>query len=77
MNRSIRSIALQGETAAPFRIVRIVLDHEGRRNPRDDISNPHGVRRQLFESMERDSKFTASDQRPDLIEGAAHTIPSR
>ncbi len=27
--RSIRSIPLQGQTAAPFRIVRIVLNHEG------------------------------------------------
>ena len=31
MNRSIGSIPLQGETAAPLRIVR---DHDGRRNPR-------------------------------------------
>ena len=43
MNRSIRSIALPDETAAPFRIVRIVLDHESLRNPGDDITNPHGI----------------------------------
>ena len=76
MNRSIRSIALQDETAAPFRVVRIVLDHESPRNPGDDITNPHGIRRQLFESMKRDSHFAACDQRPDLLEGATHTIPS-
>ena len=76
MNRSIRSIALQDETAAPFRIVRIVLDHESLRNPGDDITNPHGIRCQLFESMKRDPHFAACDLRPDLLEGATHTTPS-
>ncbi len=76
MNRSIRSIALQDETAAPFRIVRTVLDHESPRNPSDDITNPHGNRRQLFESKKQDSHFAACDQRPDLLDGATRTIPS-
>ena len=77
MNGSIRSIPLQGETAAPFRIVRIVLDHEGRRNPGDDIASPHCVRRQLFESVKRDPHFAACGQRPDLLERATHTVPSK
>ena len=77
MNRSIRSIALQGETAAPLRIVWVVLDHEGRRNPGDDIANPYCVRRQLLESMKRDSYLATCDQRPDLVEGATHTVPSK
>ncbi len=77
MNRSIGSIPLQGETAAPFRIVRIVLNHEGRRDPGDDIANPYGVRRQLIESMKRDSHLATCDQCPDLIERATHTVPSK
>ena len=76
MKRSIRSIALQDETAAAFRIIRIVLDHESPRNPGDDITNPHGIRCQLFESMKRDSHFAACDQRSDLLERATHAIPS-
>ena len=77
MNRSTGSIPLQDETAAPFRIIRIVLDHQGGRNPGDDIANPHCVRRQLFESMKRDSHFAACYQRPDLLDRATHTTPSR
>ena len=76
MNRSIRSIALQDETAGPFRIIWIVLDNESLRDPGDDITNPHCIRRQLFESMKRDSHFAACDQCPDLLEGATHTNPS-
>ena len=76
MNRSIRSIPLQRETAAAFRIVRIVLDHEGRRNPGDDVANLHCVRRQLFQSMKRDPYVAAGDERENLLDGAAHPIPS-
>ncbi len=72
MNRPIGSILLQGETAAPLRIVRIVFNHEGRRDPGDNIANPHCVRRQLLESVKRDSHLAAGDQRPDLLESATH-----
>lgn len=77
MNRSIRSIPLQDETAAPLRIVWIVLDHEGRRDPSDDIANPHRVRRQLLESMKRNSRLATCDQRSDLLQSATHTMLSR
>ena len=76
MNRSIRSIPLQRETAAPFRIVRIVLNHEGRRDPGDDIANLHCVGRQFFESMKRDQYVAACDECLDLLDGAAHPISS-
>ena len=65
-----------GRDSSALRVVRIVLDHESPRNPGDDVTNPHRIRRQLFESMKRDSDFAACDQRPDPLEGATHTIPS-
>ena len=57
MNRAIRRIPLQHQAAAPLRIVRIVLDHDGRRDPGDDVANLYIVRGQLLGSVERDSYF--------------------
>ena len=51
MNRAIRRIPLQHQAAAPLRIVRIVLDHDGRRDPGDDVANLYIVRGQLLGSI--------------------------
>ena len=72
MNRAIRRIPLQHQAAAPLRIVRIVLDHDGRRNPGDDVANLYIVRGQLLGSVERDSYFVACHQRLDAVEGVGH-----
>jgi len=77
MNRPIRSIPLQDQTARPLRVVRIVLDDDCGRNSDDDIAYPHGVGRQLFESVKRDLHFAARNEQPDPIECIAHTMPSR
>ena len=59
MNRAIRRILLQHQATASLRIVRIVLDHDGRRNPGDDVASLYIVRGQLLGSVERDSHFVA------------------
>ena len=72
MNRAIRRIPLQHQAAVPLRIVRIVLDHDGRRNPGDDVANLYIVRGQLLGSVERDSYFVVRHQRLDAVEGLGH-----
>ena len=72
MNRAIRRIPLQDQTAASLRIFRIVLDHNGGRNPGDEVANLYIVRCQLLGSVERDSYFVACHQRLDAVEGVGH-----
>ena len=77
MNRAIRRIALQHQAATSLRIVRIVLDHNGRCNPGDDVANLYIVRCQLLGSVERDSSSAAPRPRSAGAPGACGPPGSR
>ena len=76
MDRLVIAIALKDKAARTFRIVRIVLNHDGVDNTRDDISDQDAVICELIIPVLRDSHIPAVYQQSDGINRRIHYRPA-